>query len=149
MDETLSKRLKECGWPRKDIEITLKMPANSLSGMINGSRATPIKWAVKLKVFVDNLVSLPPDYVEIRHVKIVDGNGKVSNLFPKKEIEAPAVPEIKLSPYEAYYEEVTSVGNVAALNATMRVVKTDKSLSFKEKERLELYAKKIGSTLEF
>lgn len=149
MDDTLSKRLKECGWPKKDIEITIKMPANSLSGMINGSRPTPVKWAVKLKAFLDNLIPLPIDYIEIKHVKIVDGNGKVSDLFPKKTTEIPIAPEIQLSPYEAYCEEITKAGNISELNATMRVVKTDKTVSLKEREKLELYARQVGLNLEF
>jgi hypothetical protein len=67
MDALLSKKLKEHHWPKANIEKTLGMPKNSLSGMINGTRPTPKKWEEKLCKFVVDteikVISSGPDWV--------------------------------------------------------------------------------------
>lgn len=77
-------------------------------------------------------------------VIVTDGTSKEIVIIGNKTIEVPTI-----TAYEGYYEEITKSGNVAELNSTMREVKKDKSLSIREKEKLEIYATKIGSQLEF
>jgi len=56
MDPELSKNLTNCGIKKSVIESTLKLPKNSLSGMINGTRPTPKKTEEKLQKFIDDLL---------------------------------------------------------------------------------------------
>lgn len=55
--EELIKGLTECGVKKKDIELRLGMPKNSLSGMISGSKPIPEKWFVLLEGFLSGNVS--------------------------------------------------------------------------------------------
>lgn len=52
--EELIKGLSECGIKKKDIEIRLGMPKNSLSGMMGGTKPIPEKWFVLLQGIVEN-----------------------------------------------------------------------------------------------
>lgn len=51
MKPELIEKIKNCGVKKSVIEDDLKMPKNSLSGMMNGSRPTPEKWEVKLEAY--------------------------------------------------------------------------------------------------
>lgn len=55
MDEQLSKKLSDCGVKKSRIETLLKMPKNSLAGMMNGTRPTPEKWHDKLWQYIHTL----------------------------------------------------------------------------------------------
>lgn len=56
MDPELAKNLKNCKVKKSLIESTLKLPKNSLSGMINGTRPTPKKTEEKLQTFINELL---------------------------------------------------------------------------------------------
>lgn len=68
----LATRINACGVKKSQIELDIKMPKNSLSGMLAGKKPMPEKWVKKLENYLqEKVVSWPGD--------------KLSNL-PKKEI---------------------------------------------------------------
>lgn len=71
MNQELSKKLNDCGVKKAQIETLLKMPKNSLAGMMNGTRPTPNKWAKKLETFVGDRIPLPTDYVQFKGIKVL------------------------------------------------------------------------------
>jgi len=68
----LATRINACGVKKSQIELDIKMPKNSLSGMLAGKKPMPEKWVKKLENYLqEKVVSWP--------------GGKLSDL-PKKEI---------------------------------------------------------------
>ena len=54
MSKELIEKINALGFKKKKIETDLVMPLNSLSGMLNGKRVIPVKWAKKLSDYVDS-----------------------------------------------------------------------------------------------
>jgi len=68
----LATRINACGVKKSQIELDIKMPKNSLSGMLAGKKPMPEKWVKKLENYLqEKMVSWPGE--------------KLSDL-PKKEI---------------------------------------------------------------
>lgn len=97
--EELIKGLNECGIKKKDIEIRLGMPKNSLSGMMGGTKPIPEKWFILLQGIVENKPN-SDDAALIDFASTVSINSALKQieeekLVPKIEPEKISLPKAK------------------------------------------------------
>jgi hypothetical protein len=88
MEERLYKKLSACGVKKSQIETILKMPKNSLAGMMNGTRVTPEKWHDKLWHYIHTLegrIIPAPDAPFIEQVNMVTENTKAKYPMANEE----------------------------------------------------------------